>query len=316
MSAGGTGEAAVPAVEGLCDLPGHALLRLRGADAGDFLQRMLAGDVRRVSPQRAVPAAWCGRDGRVLAVPLVVALADALHLLLPRSLLPATADGLQRYVLGSDVQFDPDPAEVTMLGTAGAHAEARIEQVCGAAPAAAWQAVTAADGNSIAVRMPGATPCFVLLGSHAALTPRRRAWQPGCTLLDDNAWGLLEVDAGLVRVEAALSGAFLPQMLNLDRIGGLDLDKGCFPGQEVVARLHYRGRLKRRLCRLRAAAPLSPGTQLLNAGGNTVGTVVHGAGDARQQIHALAVVQIDAATAPLHTEHHPQQPLQAELIER
>ncbi|MDZ7748958.1 MAG: hypothetical protein U5K43_09010 [Halofilum sp. (in: g-proteobacteria)] len=113
-------------------------------------------------------------------------------------------------------------------------------------------------------------------------------------------WRLLEIEAGIPRVYDATAGQFVAQMLNLDRLGAIDFHKGCYPGQEVIARTHYLGRIKRRMYVLRVddATPPPPGSAI-HAGGDTVGSCVDAAAHPEGGCLALAVLRVESAEAAL-----------------
>src|SRR5699024_5714908 len=120
-----------------------------------------------------------------------------------------------------------------------------------------------------------------------------------------NSWQLAEIDAGLPEITQATSGQFVPQMLNLHWLGGIDFHKGCYPGQEVVARLQYRGRLKQHLFRLQwHGEQPQPGDDVLTADGKRQGTVIRAAHEAEAEAgtgRLLAVIRLTALEQTLAT---------------
>lgn len=201
-----------------------SVLRFRGPDAGRFLQGQVSNDVERL---RATPALLAGLhdpQGRVLAVLRLVALEENdLLAVLPRELAPVIQRHLKRFVLRSKVTIDLADAEWQAVGLCGPDSEAaaRLHK----------SVRLAADPLRL----------MVILSRHEQL--------PEGDALEAEEWQALDVADGLPEVTVATSGLFVSQMLNLDLLDGISFDKGCYTGQEIIARAHYRGRVKRRLQR-------------------------------------------------------------------
>lgn len=274
-----------------CQVPWLCCVRVRGADAYDFLQRQLTNNPPATS-DRFVLAAWNDAKGRVRSLFRVVRGGDGPMLVAERDGIDAVLAKLRIFVLRSDVAFEKsDDLEVgAVLGDSRTLlAERGID--LGPDPGAAARA----DGL-VWLRL-GAELLHVI-GPRPALDGLRAGLEPAASELAARA----EIRAGLPLVGARLAERYVPQMLNLDRLDGIAFDKGCYPGQEVVARLHHLGSVKRRLVHLVAAAdhapgaPPAPGTPIVDGSGNEVGDVVR-AGAVDGALELLAVVQLDA------TEH-------------
>jgi folate-binding protein YgfZ len=211
----------------LCPLPDLGILRLRGPDARRFLQGQLSNDLGRLTPGGVLRAGLHNAQGRTLALLALLALGeDDLGAVLPLELIPDVAALLRRYVLRSRVSISDESAGQRVYGLVAA--------MDGAVP----------DG---AARLD-ATRCLWVQPA-ASVAP------PGAEMAREQ-WRALDVAAGLPQVYRATSGQFVAQMLNLDCIDAISFSKGCYTGQEVIARAHYRGRVKRRLQRF--AAPAAP----------------------------------------------------------
>ncbi|MEO7805026.1 MAG: hypothetical protein ABIT36_00050 [Steroidobacteraceae bacterium] len=209
-------------------MDGFAVLRLRGAGALSFLQGQLSNDVERLRGERTLLAGLHNPQGRVIAVLRLIALApEDVLALLPRELAGEVLTRLRKYVLRAKVQIEDDSEQW------------RIEGGWGAVPA-----------DTVALSIPGGR----------FLAPR--AGEPAVANPDDTArWLAADIAAGLPQVYGATSEAFVGQMLNLDLVDAISFTKGCYTGQEVIARAHYRGRVKRRMQRFRTLhrTPLLPG---------------------------------------------------------
>ena len=252
----------------LCGLEDLGALRLRGADAGRFLQGQLSGDVLQLSPERSLLAGYHNPQGRTIALLRLVHLgAEDVLAILPRELLAPVAQRLGKFVLRSKVTITDDSAQWRIDGLicaapagvcAGtstlplpAGGQRRLGEtivVCVAEHPQRWIALSPrapAPGRTGQSSLPAQPPA----GAEPALPPT--------TAAERARWRELDVRAGQPEVYAPTSEQFVAQMLNLDVIGAIAFDKGCYTGQEVIARAHYRGRVKRRLQRFRSREPLA-----------------------------------------------------------
>ncbi|MES1930046.1 aminomethyl transferase [Salinisphaera dokdonensis CL-ES53] len=263
-------------------------IAVTGTDAADFLRAQLTNDVMRLGPNRHFLAAWCDAKGRTQMVARVCEYEGAYLLIVPRELIPALIKRLRMFVLRAKV----DVADMSD--------SLRIEGVTG--------------GD-----LPVANRCekqgiHTLLGLPAGSkdTPRALVLAPadsddslaGAVSADSDEWERSEIDSGLPSIFGATQGLFVPQMLNLHWLMAIDFDKGCYPGQEVIARLHYRGTLSRRMFRLEwQGRPPAPGDDVLDEAGERQGTVVRCAPSASDNSSgtALAVLKVRAADNALAT---------------
>jgi len=215
----------------VCLLDDLGTLRIAGAEAGKFLQGQLSNDVTVLSAGTLLRAGLHNPQGRALALlGLIDAGDDGILAVLPRELVSTVAAHLRRYVLRSKVTLSDDSASYRVLGLAGSDAGAAVA------------------GLRVACGLPGDERMLLL---QPATAP-----SPGADAMAREAWRALDIAAGLPQVYGATSGQFVAQMLNLDCISAISFTKGCYTGQEVIARAHYRGRIKRRMQRFLSAAPL------------------------------------------------------------
>jgi folate-binding protein YgfZ len=250
------------------------LLRIAGADAARFLQGQLTQDIRRLADGRTLLSACNTPQGRVVAVLRLRQADDAIYALLPKELVATVANSLRRFVLRAKVDLQSaEELQVVATGTWSPGPESRTTEIVSFDYAPGRQ-VIAARGDS--------------LRTIAGLSLARP--HPGV----DNAWRAADIAAGLPQVFAATSGSFVPQMLNLDLLDAISFTKGCYTGQEIVARTQHLGRIKRRTLRFRVPAgsepaPLAP----LSLDGRKVAEVVMSAthGDS---VELLAVTSLDA----------------------
>jgi folate-binding protein YgfZ len=270
-------------------------LTVAGSDAGAFLQSQLTSDVSQVSAGAAQLSGYCTPKGRLLATFLVVLQSKAYRLVMPRALAPSVAARLRKYVLRSKVTITDSAAELALLGVCGPRAQAALSRALpsppGLPPAAAHYP------SATVVALPG--ECFLVLVDAGRA---EELWGRLSTLARPaglGAWDWRQIRAGMASVVPATQEAFLPQMLDLEVHGAVSYQKGCYPGQEIVARTHYLGDLKRRLMRASARAAAQPGDNLLAGGSQVAGTVAMAAPSPDGGWEMLAVVQRDQLTGRL-----------------
>ncbi len=261
------------------------MLSCTGDDARAFLHAQLSSDISGLEADRARYAGWCSAKGRLLATILVVPFARGFLLQLSRDLAPTVAKRLSMFVLRSKVKVANASGDWVQCGLWGPGAAERLAAL--GMPVPAGDLVAAQIADAVAVRV--APQRFLLMVAPAL---RARAQSDG----DDEAWALEEIRAGRPLVVQATQDLFVPQMVNLERLGAVDFKKGCYPGQEIVARTQYRGVLKRRMVRARVDAPAAPGNDLYAADlpGQASGTVVNAAAAPHGGTEMLAVVQISS----------------------
>jgi len=261
------------------------MLSCTGDDAREFLHAQLTNDFSALAADRARYAGWCSAKGRLLANFLVVPQAQGFLLQLSRDLAPAVAKRLSMFVLRAKVKATDASNEWTQFGLWGTGAAERLAAL--GMPVPTGDLVVAPDADAVVVRIT--QQHFVLLVKAA-----QRDRVPGNS--DEGAWALEEIRAGRPLVVQATQDLFVPQMVNLERLGAVDFKKGCYPGQEIVARTQYRGVLKRRMVRARVAAAAAPGNDLYadDLPGQASGTVVNAAPAPEGGSELLAVVQISS----------------------
>jgi len=234
-----------------------ALIRATGADVDAFLQGQLSNDLRQLTPGRAQLSSFNSPKGRLLAVLHLLRARDEVLLELPRPLLEPVLKRLALFVLRSKVKL-AEAADLAELGVAGPDAPLVVAALGLPAPTAPLECAWAGDLG--VVRRLGPTPRYTVLAP-AQLVPA--LWQrlrAQAVPVGTQAWKLLDIEAGVPAVYPETQDRFVPQMCNLDALGGISFDKGCYTGQEVVARVHYRGAVKRHMTKvLSLESGLAPG---------------------------------------------------------
>lgn len=230
----------------LCDLSHEGLIRVQGEDSQNFLQGQLTNDIRTVEQNTHQLSGYCSPKGRLLALFRVFMRHDEYYLQLPHALLDNTLKRLRMFVLRSKVTLDDVSDELVRFALSGKDAERLLGEQLAELPNGDFATIT--NNGITALRLPGPTPRFILHGENSAMQPLWLALQEaGATPSGNAAWQWLQIQAGEPTVETETVEAFVPQMLNLQLINGVSFKKGCYTGQEVVARMQYLGKLKRRM---------------------------------------------------------------------
>lgn len=243
-------------------LDGYGLLRVQGADAFEFLNAQICSDLSVVSPTASSLSGYCNPKGRLLACMRIFQTgdaSDAYYLRMPESILADVARRLTMFVMRAQVEIsvcDDDDFAPYVGFIANADDMQNIAspppKVNGCAP------LNAASTTGVILRVPShdRTPRFEIYCTRSA---REQLNLAATNARDFTAWRRADILAGLPTVYPETAGLFVPQMANLDLVDALSYTKGCYPGQEVVARMHYLGKIKRRMVKFASAQSPAPG---------------------------------------------------------
>ncbi len=281
--------------------PRTATIRVSGTDTDAFLQGQFSNDIRELTPSRAQITSWNSAKGRVLAV-ITASRIDGGDVLLEVSeeIAEPTLKRLRMFVMRSKVTLTGASAEWRSFGIAGSGCAAALAGAGLPVPQDVWSC--AETNGAIVLRRPGTTPRYTVHGSAQRLAPLWQSLADNLRPVGSAAWRLLDILAGVPTIHATTQDHFVAQMLNLDSLGGINFKKGCYTGQEVIARMHYLGNLKRRLYMAYTAhASATPGQTIYSANGDgqPVGEVVDSAPHPTRGNALLAVLQTAATGAAL-----------------
>lgn len=283
----------------LVALPQLGLLAAQGGDAEGFLQGQVSCDLRQLTTSRALFGGLSSPKGRLLATMVLRRTDESVWLEAPAELTENIRKRLSMYVLRADVRLRDASAEYPAIGLIGDRVGPLLEAAGLPVPESP---LAAAQAHGVRVlRHPG-QPLRVSLRAESARLPE--LWQRlarDARPVGPTVWTLAGILAGVPTIREATQDHFVAQMVNLDRLGGISYDKGCYTGQEVIARLHYRGNLKRRMFLARAPAPAAePGCPVFDADGNPqpVGEVVDAAAAGAGDFALLVVLQLAHLDAP------------------
>jgi tRNA-modifying protein YgfZ len=239
------------------------MIHVTGDEAATFLHNQLTNDVEHLSPDMARLAGYCSPKGRLLATFLMSRHADGILLELPRQIQPAVQRRLQMFILRSKVKLADISEQRAVLGLGGARASEALLKHFPSLPAAPFLVTHSDAGSLIRVADLDGQPRFQWI---APVETAQAAWPDLVSVLvpaGAAAWRLTDIRAGIPQVTQATQEQFVPQMINFELVGGVNFKKGCYPGQEIVARSQYLGKLKRRMQRARVTSDVAyPGAEL------------------------------------------------------
>ncbi len=287
------------ALNGIARLGYFGCIRVSGVDANVFLQSQLTNDFASLPAGRARLAGFCSAKGRLQASFIGWKQGDDILLICAADLLAATLKRLSMFVLRLKCRLSDATAELPVFGLAGNTVAGPLANL------SIWDVNETADGT--AIRLPDAhvqaqaQPLGLWLPRSGALasTPLPE--------LSPHTWRWLQISSGIPVVEARTADLFVPQMINFELLGGVDFQKGCYPGQEVVARSQYRGTLKRRMFLFDCEAEVGAGQEVFSEAdpGQPAGVVAnaapHPSGTGSRALVELKLSELQRGT--LHLGH-------------
>jgi folate-binding protein YgfZ len=279
-------------LDGVAVLADLGVIRVEGSDAAQFLQSQLTQDFSMLGLSQARLAAFCSAKGRMLASFYGFKRSHSEILLVcNRDILTNTVKSLSRFVLRAKVKLSDASQDYALFGLAGSALSIIVD-----ATQAPWSKVDVGNASIVFLYPADGVPRALWLAPVTEAAPAGAAlsWQ-------DWAWG--EVCSGIAMISAPIVEAFVPQMLNYESVGGVNFKKGCYPGQEVVARSQFRGTLKRRAYLAHSQEPLQAGDEVFQDGDDAqpCGTVAQAAaapaGSTLGGFDAIVSMQVAAAAA-------------------
>lgn len=292
--------AALPAAV-VCDLSPLAVLAIDGPDAAAFLNGQLSSDVTRIDDKRWQYTSYNSPAGRVLATMVLwragASTGDGFRALIAADIAESIRKRLSMFVLRSKVKVSDASATIARYGVGGIDADKTVQALFGATPVLHD---IVRSGSAATLGLPGGRYLVVDEAESSAVSAKlvREA-----RTADFDTWRLLTLRAGIPVITAATQDKFIPQTLNWDVLGGIDFRKGCYTGQEIIARTQYLGRLKERLYAFAASArAVAAGERLFSRefDDQACGTVVNSAPAENGGCELLAVVQIAATGSDIH----------------
>lgn len=292
----------------LCDLSHLGLISLSGEDATTFLQGQVTNDVNQLNGSNAHFSGYCSPKGRMLALFLAFSHNEHLYLQLSQPILAPIMKRLKMYVMRSKVEINDVSNDILRFGVNGPDATDVISKALGSRPEKDY-ALVAIDHGAV-IKLPsinGHSRYEVLIDAAYALD----TWnvlKTNCTPVGKPCWDWLDIQTGLPEVGVNTQEQFVPQMLNLDLLNGINFKKGCYTGQEIVARTHYLGSVKRRtyLANMTSIDTPSAGDKVVDQAASEVGQIVKAAPNLAGGFDLLIEVRIEAKqTGNIFWNTHP-----------
>lgn len=286
----------------ICDLSEDVMVHVSGDDAEAFLQGQFSNDLLALGIPGSQLNTWSSPKGRVLALFRIVRDTDGYLIKMPAELAEPILKRLKMFVLRAKVTLQIR-SDLVCLGVSGEKVAGGLQQFVPTVPVSVDE-TSQAQGATV-YRVRGDTKRYEVITTVATAVKLWDHFKEFCQAGSDSVWRLQNIDAGLPSIGASTTDAFVLQMLNLDHLNGVSFKKGCFPGQEVVARMHYLGKLKRRMFRARGSLPDGaglplPGADVFNQDvGSPVGKIVDACAVGDGTFRMLLVNAIAATEQPL-----------------
>ncbi|HAJ70906.1 MAG TPA: folate-binding protein, partial [Methylophilaceae bacterium] len=222
----------------VCDLSHLGLISLHGEDAITFLQGQVTNDVKQLDSNQAHLSGYCTAKGRLLALFLAFSYQSQIYLQLPRSLLTPITKRLKMYVLRSKVNIDDMTDFKIQLGVSGPDAETILSKLFSSIPVNNFQHISTEQTTILKLPSVNNLARYQLITSIKNASTLWHSLKSSCQPVGKSCWDWLEINAGIPEVVPETQEQFVPQMLNLDLLNGINFKKGCYTGQEIVARTH------------------------------------------------------------------------------
>ena len=300
----------------LVDLSALKIVEISGDEAAKFLQGQFCNDLSKVSSTHAQMTGYCTPKGRLLALPTIVGYENGFRLMIPTDVADNFLKRLRMFIMRSDVTVKEldDWVCVGLIANEGGQLGAAADKQLGALPLSPMDATTSEtrqvvrwhDDLSASTSTDASHPGYHRYLSLASVDDQVTLWKNSADAVKRScaAWRLADISAGVPSVTKGVSETFVPQMLNLQLIDALSFTKGCYPGQEIVARMQYLGKLKRhmRLFKLSLAdknqvSPPLAGDSLATESDTDAGVVVDAVRNGTKEILILAVAKVSANTS-------------------
>ncbi|NHZ91002.1 folate-binding protein [Massilia sp. CCM 8733] len=274
----------------------QGLIAVSGDEAATFLHNQLTNDVEHLGLADVRLAGYCTPKGRLQATFLMWRTSDSVFLQLARDIQPALQKRLSMFVLRAKAKLSDAGGGLVLLGIGGAAAEAALLPLFGALPAKPWSRIDHALGTLIRVADVFGAARYQWLATPEAAQAAWPALSRTLRPAGSDAWRLSEIHAGVPQVSLRTQEQFVPQMVNFELLGGVNFKKGCYPGQEIVARSQYLGKLKRRTALATINAPAQAGNEVFAADDpdQPCGMIVNSAPNGAGGVDALVEMKLAA----------------------
>lgn len=282
----------------ICDLSHFSTVVFAGPDAAEFMQGQFTNDVNKVSETHSQLSGFCNNKGRMIANFRLFKNQQNYFISIKNDLVERSINHLQNYVLRAEVAIQEVSEQLVHLGISGSNADSLLSPYIDNLSTEV-NSVSYND-NYIVIRVAGQSPRYEIFCSFEQAKSLWESASEHASIVNGACWDYLNIKNGLPFIDSHTSEEFVPQMVNMDLVDGVSFNKGCYTGQEIVARTHYLGKQKRRTYRISITSDSIPetGDQLATESSTEnqyTGTLVTVYPVAKNQFEALAVIQIQAA---------------------
>ncbi|MSP86722.1 MAG: folate-binding protein [Methylotenera sp.] len=281
----------------ICDLSHLALLEISGDDALSFLQGQVTNDVKLLGDSKAHYTGYCSPKGRLLALFFAFSQHQNIYLQLNSKLLEPISKRLKMYVMRAKVNIRNVSDNRVRIGLSGNDVADFLAPFFTQIPSLAYTLSHTEQGTLI--RLPSKTPRFEIICDTDRAKEIWHALKKQCQPVGKSCWEWLEIQAGIPDIYLKTQEEFVPQMVNLDLLDAINFKKGCYTGQEIVARTHYLGKVKRRtqLMHINTSVPPQAANDVLNKNNEVIGKIVRSAAAPAGGYAVLAEVRLESVGA-------------------
>lgn len=261
----------------------HALIKVQGPDAKKFLQGQLSCDMEAITPEQSRLAVHCNPKGRIISSFRVWLYEDNYYLSVPRCTLSSSMDALKKYAVFSQVELSQDTHHTQIMLSCP---ETQLQSLHDLGPLP--QTIDQCHGTDLQliIKIPGITPCYLLISEKHTLDINAEE-------ISDQNMALQLIQSGIPTITQAIQEKFTPHALNLQLINAISFTKGCYTGQEIIARMQYLGKLKEQLYHIECITDQQPsiGEALITPENKAVGTIINICKTGDRSYEALAVIK-------------------------
>ena len=282
----------------ICDLSQFSTVVIAGGDAKEFLQGQFTNDVNNINEENSQLSGFCNNKGRMIANYRLFQHQTNYFISIRNDLVERSIDHLQKYILRAEVAIQDISEQLIHIGISGKNTETLLAPYIEKLDSTV-DSVSSND-NYIAIRIAGSTPRYEIFCSFENAVKLWQELGEKIRIVNSEYWNYLNIKNGLPFIDSTTSEKFVPQMANMELINGISFEKGCYTGQEIVARTHFLGKQKRRTYRISITSDTEPkiGEQLAtdtSTENQNTGTLVTLYPVAENRYEALAVIQIKSA---------------------
>lgn len=280
--------------------PTHlAIIKITGADASQFLQGQLTCNINELSQSNGYFTAFCNAKGRVISTLLIIKVKETYLIVLPKELAAKVCNKLGLYILRSDVQLIDISDQFCVIGLITNNPEL--------IPNLPTTDFAVSNQSTIIIKIPGAPNRYLMINS---VLEAQSNWtllvNKACAFSHEDIWKYHDISSGMAWLTNDSSEQYIPQMLNIDKLGGISFNKGCYTGQEIVARTHYLGKTKRELflAEYNFTAMLDDNIQIIsNRNDQSIGKVLNSQSDGKKTRLLIVIPTSDAELSDLKLDN-------------